>query len=317
MKSLHGITAGNLELERYLSGIESQLGVGFGGNVYYVIQSSKAFYQDFVNKHQQKYSDGSFAVYSDPGDGTGIQAAINACKGGRGDYIIVGTGSYQLTTALTLSGKSSIHLIGVNGLTSEIGTVGAALLQQTGNYQNLILESYCEVAGFQFINKAGYAAITMADAKWRPSVHNNYFHMVQGTACSIIAGAGTGFTHGFIVNNRFQTWVGGAITSAIALATGNSVTIEGNSIVNYSGTMDKGIDLGGGVQNLAVDNLISDCGGAGTITVGIDAGTPTGNVLVGNRIALPTGSGISGGTADRSFVDNRDAENGGATPIET
>ena len=103
---LTGVTHGNQELERYLSGLESEIGVGFGGNVYYVIQSSKAFYQDFVDKHQKQYSDGSFAVYSDSGNGLGIQAAINACKGGRGDYIIVGTGSYQLTVALTFAGKS-------------------------------------------------------------------------------------------------------------------------------------------------------------------------------------------------------------------
>jgi hypothetical protein len=313
MIDLQGVTHGNLELERYLAGLgEINL---FGGNIYYVVQTSKAFYPYFLQKYQKQYNDGSQAVYGDAGNGLGIQAAIDACKGGRGDYIIVGTGAYNLTVALTLSGKSSVHLLGVNGLTSEIGTAGAALLQQTGAYQNLILEAYAEVAGFQFINKAGYAAITMADGKWRPSVHNNYFHMVQGTACSIIVGAGTGFTHGFIVKNRFQTWVGGAITSAIVLAAGNSVTVEKNSIVNYSGTM--AINLGAGVQNLAVDNIISDCGGAGTITVGIDAGTPTGNVLIGNRIALPTGSGIVGGTANRTFVDNRDAQAGGATPIET
>jgi hypothetical protein len=309
-------SAGNYELEKALRQLESKAAFE-GSHIYYVIQKSKAFAAYFLQEHQKQYNDGSLAVYTDPGDGTGIQAAINACRGGRGDYIIVGTGSYQLTTALTLSGKSSVHLLAVNGLTSGIGTVGAALLQQTGDYQCLILEAYDEVAGFQFINKAGYAAITMADGKWRPSVHNNYFHMVQGTACTIIQGVGTGFTHGFICNNRFQTWVSGAITAAIALATGNSVTIQGNSIVNYSGTMDKAIDLGGGVQNLAVENLISDCGGAGTITLGIDAGTPTGNVVVGNKIALPTGTGLAGGTADRTFVQNYDAENGGATPIET
>lgn len=311
------VVHGNLGLEKVLKDMAGEIGNGLCGNVYYVIPSTKAFYTDFINKYQQRYSDGSYAVYTDTGSGAAIQSAIDAAKGGRNDYIYVLPGSYQLTAALTMVGKSSLHLVGVNSGGVEVGTVGASLLQQTGNYACLIMEAYGEVTGFQFINKAGYSAITMADGKWRANVHNNYFHMVQGTACSIIAGAGTGFTHGFICNNRFQTWVGGAITSAILLGTGNSVTIAKNSIVNYSGTMDVAISLGGGVQNLAIENIISDCGGAGTITNGIDAGTPTGNVVIGNRIALPTGTGVSGGTADRTFVDNRDAENGGAVVIET
>ena len=292
-------------------------GIGTTGNVYYVIQSSKAVYASFVKDYQCRYTDGSLAVHTDTGSGDGIISAIAACKSVRNDYVIVMPGSYQLTVALDMTGKSSVHLIAANQQSIEVGAVGAPLLQQTGAYEVLKLEAYCEVSGFQFINKAGYAAITMADGIWRANVHNNYFHMVQGTACSIISGVGTGFSHGFISNNRFQTWVSGAITSAIALVTGNSVTVSKNSIVNYSGTMDVAIDLGGGVQNIAIDNLISDCGGAGTITNGINAGTPTGNVVIGNRIALPTGTGVSGGTANRTFVDNRDAQAGGATVIET
>jgi len=292
------------------------LGAGTG-NVYYVIPSTKAFYADFINNFQQTYSDGSVAVYTDTGDGAAIQSAIDASKGGRNDYVIVLPGSYQLTAALDCTGRSSLHLISANDQDCVVGGVGAALLQQTGAFECLKLEAYGEVAGFQFINKAGYAAITMADGKWRANIHNNYFHMVQGTACHIINISGSGMSHGFISNNRFNTWVGGAITGAIAMTGTVSATIEKNYIVNYSGTMDSAIELGSSVQCLVVDNIISDCGGAGTITNGIGAGNPTGNCLVGNRLGLPTGTGVSGGTANRTFVDNRDAQAGGATPIET
>lgn len=290
------------------------------GNVYYVISSTKAFYDDFIDNYQTQYSDGSYAVYTDTGNGAAIQSAIDASKGGRNDYIIVLPGSYQLTAALTMVGKSSLHLISANDQSIPSGGIGAALLQQTGAFECLKMEAYGEVAGFQFINKAGYSAITMANGKWRANVHNNYFHMVQGTACSIIQGSGSGFSHGFISRNKFQTWVAGAITSAISVNGSGlvGVTIDNNQIINYSGTMDVAISLGSScVQSIVLDNLISDCGGAGTITNGIDAGTPTGNVIVGNRIALPTGTGVSGGTANRTFVDNRDAQAGGATPIET
>ena len=128
------VTHSNLGLEKVLKEMIGGIDVGNVGNVYYVIQSTKAFYADFMSKYQQRYSDGSYAVHPDTGNGAGIQAAIDACKGGRSDYILVGTGAYSLTTALTLAGKSSVHLIGVNGQTSKTGTVGAALLQQTGNY---------------------------------------------------------------------------------------------------------------------------------------------------------------------------------------
>lgn len=311
-------THGNQELASALNSMLN--GMESVGNTYFVIPLSKAFYTDFVNKYQKRYSDGSMAVYADSGNGLGIQAAIDAAKGGRNDYIYVLPGSYQLTVALTMAGKSSLHLIALNSQPIKYGGIGAALLQQTGAYENLILETYGEVAGFQFINKAGYSAITMANGKWRANVHNNYFHMVQGTACSIIKGSGSGFSHGYISNNKFQTWVGGAITSAIAVSGSGlvGVTIDNNLIVNYGGTMDVAISLGNScVQSVVLDNIISDCGGAGTITNGIDAGTPTGNVIVGNRIALPTGTGVSGGTTNRTFVDNRDAQAGGATPIET
>ena len=312
-----------MSITNYPNGVSSfgtvlpgSLGVG---NVYYVIYSGRtAVTKDARNKWgEERYSDGSKMLYLDSGNGEGIQDAIDATKGGRNDYVIVGTGPYTLTTALDLTGKSSVHLISTNQQGIEVGGIGAALLQQSGNYECLKMEAYCEVSGFQFINKAGYSAITMADGKWRANVHHNYFHVVGGTACSIISGAGTGFTHGFISNNRFQTWVGGNFTSHIVLATGNSVTISDNSIVNYSGTVDTSINLGGGVQNLAIDNIISDCGGAGTITVGIDAGTPTGNTVIGNRIATLSGRGLAGGTANRSFVSNFDSTSGGATPIET
>jgi len=288
------------------------------GNVYWVIHSSKAFYQDFYDTHQVQYSDGSWAVHPDAGTGDGIAAAIAACKGGRNDSVLVMPGSYQLTAALTMAGKSSVHLIAVNGGGCEVGTVGAVLLQQTGNFACVIMESYGELSGFQLINKAGYPAVTAATGIWRPNIHNNYFHMVQGTACNIIAGTGSGFSHGFICNNKFQTWVGGSITTAINIATtATGVTISNNHILNYSGTMDTGISVNDAKQCLISDNIISDCGGAGTITVGIYMAAATGNILVGNRMGLPTGSGISGGTADKSFVQNFDAENGGATAIET
>lgn len=302
--------------ERVRNKLYQQFGYDVG-NVYWVIQSTKSFYNRFLESHMFIYPDGSKSVYTDAGTGDGIAAALTACKGGRNDYVIVGTGAYTLTAALTLAGKSSIHLIGTNGGGYDVGGPGAAALIQSGNFEVVIMESYGELTGFQIHNKAGYGAVTAAALKWRPNVHHNYFHMCQGTACSIIKATGDGFSHGNISNNRFQTYVGGNITEAIGINSSNSVLVKNNTIVNYSGTMDCAIKCAGGVQNLIVDNIISDCGGAGTITIGIDAGDPTGNTVVGNRIATLSGRGLAGGTANRSFVQNFDSTAGGATAIET
>jgi len=289
------------------------------GNVYYVwLKSKTAIIKDMRNKYQgATYPDGNAILYEDAGDGLGIQAAINACKGGRNDYVFVGTGNYNLTVALTMSGKSSVHLIGVNGGGCEVGTVGAAALTQTGACQNVIMEAYDELTGFQIINKAGYAAVTMADGKWRANIHHNYFHMTQGTACNIIDCAGTGMAHGYICNNKFQTYVGGAITSAITVYGAFSVTIANNWINNHSGTMDVGIELNSSAQAVIVNNIVSDDGGAGTITVAIALGGGAMNTAINNRVAVLSGRGFTGGTVNRSFVDNRDATAGGETCIET
>lgn len=249
-------------------------------------------------------------------DDVQINLAISQSKGGTNSYVYVFPGAYSLTGAITMAGRSSMHLVGVNGYDMEVGCLGAAALTQTGAYQNVIMEAYGQLTGFQIINAAGYPAVTMADGKWRSNIHHNYFHMTQGTACSIIECLGSGMYAGNISHNRFMTWVGGAITSAISCYGATAATITNNWINNYSGTMDVAISCGAAAQMLIKDNVIGDCAGAGTITVGIALGS-TGNLAIGNRCQMATGTAFSGGTANRSFVDNRDAYAGGATPVES
>jgi hypothetical protein len=141
--------------------------------------------------------------------------------------------------------------------------------------------------------------------------------MTQGTACNIIDCAGSGMSHGTIANNKFQTWIGGSITSAITVYGAISCSIVNNWINNHSGTMDVGISCGAAAQMIIADNIISDDGGAGTITLGLALGTGAMNSAVGNRFVLVSGAGMSGGVDDRSFVDNRDALDGGNVTIVT
>jgi len=291
------------------------------GNIYIVWQTSKtAIMSDMLSKYSDTtYPDGSKVLYQDAGTGDGIAAAITACKGGRNDYIFVGTGNYNLTTALSLSGKSSVHLIGMNGLNFDVSSVGAAALTQTGAYPAITMEAYGEVAGFQIINKAGYPAINAAANIWRMQVHNNCFHMVGGTACSIIdfSAAATN-SYGRIFKNRFATWVGGNLTAAINVGTATGCDICENIITYYNGTLTYGI-VSAGAQCVIADNFISDSGGGGTITTAITIFTYSS--AIGNRCAVGAGAALAGGTAAHSFVDNMDgstgATNGAASNLET
>lgn len=293
-------------------------GVGIG-NVYYVWHTSKiAIMKDMLRRYgEERYADGSKILHQDDGSGDGILAAIAACKGGRNDYILVGTGNYNLTEPLDLSGKSSIHLIGINGGGCEVGTLGAAALTQTGNYANVIMEAYGELTGFQIINKNGYSAVTVAAGKWRSNVHNNYFHMVGGSAINIIDATGElAMSYGSISYNRFTTWVGGNLTAAIKVGTGTGVDIIKNIITQYSGTMDFGITQAG-AQCIVKDNVVSNCGGGGVITVAIQIHSKSS--AISNRLSVGSGA-LSGGTSDKSFVDNiggATGDAGHATQLET
>jgi len=290
-------------------------GVSDVGNVYWVNNAPTATKGTEMTKRygDVTYSDGTKMLV------TSIADAITNCKGGRNDYVIAGTGAWTLTEAITLAGKSSIHLIGQNGLTRDIGTSGAALLQQTGNYQNVIMEAYGELAGFQIINLDGYAAVTVAANIWRPDIHNNCFHMVAGSAINIIDATGAAAcSYGKIYKNRFATWVGGNLTSAINVGTGTGVDIFENIITQYNGTMNYGVNLSG-AQGVIKDNVICNCGGGGVVTVAINSAAY--NSIIGNRCAVDAGKALAGGTAANSFVDNMDGAtgsgNGSASNLET
>lgn len=298
--------------------------VGFG-NIYYVWQTSKtAIMADMLDKYSgSKYPDGAAILYRDDGSGDGILAAIAACKGGRSDYVIVGTGNYNLTDDLDLTGKSSVHLIGVNGGGCDVGTLGAAALTQTGNYPCVTMSPYSEVTGFQMINKNGYPAVAVPNNIWRNNIHHNYFHMVGGSAISLIdSSASEANVSGIIAYNKFTTWVGGVLHAAINVGYGTGISVIGNHIIASSTAMvlSYGI-INESIGGITADNIVSEAGGngvvtnGGTITVAIQISTS--GTAIGNRCAVGTGQGLAGGTVSHTFVDNRDGQAGGATPIET
>jgi hypothetical protein len=285
------------------------------GNIYLVWQTSKtAIMADMVSKYGNVlYEDGSAMLYADAGTGDGIQAAINACKGGRNDYVFVGTGNYNLAAALTIAGKSSVHLVGINGGGNDCGTAGAAALTQTGNFEAIIMAAYDEVTGFQIINKAGYSAITVPAGTWRVNIHHNYFHMTgTDAAINIIdCSASQANSHGRIWANKFGTWGATALNSAIYVA----ATCVGTDVCNNQIVAHTGLTMDYGIVNLSVGgvtghNIVSEAGGSGatsggTVTSAIYVAAS--GTVIGNRCAVGTGQGYEGGTASHSFCDNMDA----------
>ena len=248
-----------------------------------------------------------------------LNQAITASKGGTNSYIYVFAGAYTLADTVDFTGRSSMHFVAVNGKGYEVGTPGASLLTQGGSAVAVDMEAYGELTGFQIINKAGYAAVTVGANIWRPQIHNNCFHMVAGNAINIIDATGAAAcSYGSISYNRFATWVGGNLTSAINVGTGTGVDIIGNIITQYNGTMDYGI-VQAGAQCIVKDNVVSDCGGGGVVTVAVSIYTYSS--AIGNRLSVPAGQGLAGGTAAKSFVDNMDGAtgtgNGAASNLET
>ena len=295
------------------------------GNVYFITRTASAAQHALFSKRYAKtrFDDGTPMQYSDAGDGVQMQAAITASQGGLNNYFIVAPGNYNLVTALTLAGKSNSHLIAANLGDYGVGAPGSAALTQTGSYVGVIMEAYGELMGFQIINKAGYAAVQVPNNIWRPTVHDTYFHMVGGNDINIIdASSDAACVSGSIHRNKFSTWVGGVLNSAICIGLGTAVNVCDNQIIAHVTATVMGYGIyNNSIGGLTARNIVSEAGGdgvatnGGTITVAIYI-NPSGTA-VDNRCAVGTGQGLAGGTAGHTFVDNRDGQAGGATPIET
>ena len=101
-----------------------------GGNVYWAIQDTEAFYAQFLLDHPGTYPDGSAKVY------TTIQGAIDACTANRGDIVyVVGEWTSAVTITLNKWGTSLIGATNWNNITgggnSNITCTGAGIATLT------------------------------------------------------------------------------------------------------------------------------------------------------------------------------------------
>jgi len=110
MSSYGPASAGNIELEKALEKL-SQSGNAYPattGNVYFVIPSSDSNYDEFSNRYQKIYSDGTYAVHNT------IASAYSAVTTNRHDIIMLSANSAHAQTSMLSIAKNRVHFVGMS-----------------------------------------------------------------------------------------------------------------------------------------------------------------------------------------------------------
>jgi hypothetical protein len=292
------------------------------GNIYYVVQTTEAYYAQFVKDYQETYSDGSTAICPHTGTATtvtvnGLKAALAKTVANRNDYVVVMPAdvTYCTDELLTMD-KKGVHLICPAGFGYEMGATNAARVEQLLASTAIInvTAASVEIAGFYFKNINQAAGITLAATAYAPNIHNNSFALIWTSGAQVggIVGTGAGGGWGAIEHNALFTQTGNGCTCAAGvIQIGASAT---DCRVNYNEVTigDKQIATIG-INNAAVKghtdfNLFSECGGieqtaGGTITKCISVAAD--GCAIGNIGAVGTGQMLTGGTTLHSFAQNK------------
>lgn len=300
-----------------LAGGAAALGMGVG-NVYYVIKTTEAFYNDLSARLAHVYEDGSQAVH------TTIQSALDATVECRNDYVIVwpSNADYDITAALTMS-KKSVHLIAPAGLGNDRGATAAARIEQLTDSTAIIAvsDASVEIAGFYFKNYYGESAITLAATSYSPNIHHNSFMMAWesgGANLPSIAGTGDAGAWGSIERNWFISQKGDDQTCPVIVQIASPAT---GARVNYNDFMlGDGNTATVGISNAATKgsvnyNTFAQAANDATWTHCIAIGAW--GSAIGNRGTVADSILVVGGGADKSFSDNMNGVNGGLVDDET
>lgn len=240
-----------------------------------------------------------------------IAAAISIAVSGRGDTILVGPGSYTISTALAMA-KDDVKLLAA-------GTPGSVILTASAADIIDLTASDCEIAGFVFQLASTKIAIDMVGSS-RNNIHDNIFlSSVGGAASHFILMATTACNYNWIHDNRFISNLvvsGGAITQTshiTGLGIGNVIEhnlfVAGRVSTANNGVVSSGVVFAAAADagNLVRHNSFTEFNGA-TFTAGVDYGTTAvgGAVLcVDNNFMLATaGNAVVNGSNAGSFANN-------------
>ena len=295
------------------------------GNIYYVFQTTAYLYDSLFERSKRgQYDDGNQRVHNT------IASALSACKSLRNDAVIVMPDhlGYTITATLTHGYQMAVKLLcppayagyscGCNRLAPiTMSTTDTPVLTMTGHH--------CEVAGLTFVNAASDAtasgsAISSASATgYYSNIHHNLFEMYTDGATNIpiIGNATDGMTRSQIHNNRFTHYSGASdtIVSIVDIAANSTATSVDDNVfllgntTTYT-TVIKNLSVKGTVFRNYINAGAAQGGmGAATVTKAITIGTST--MAADNRFGGLTTYLASGGTVDRSWVENYAGLNGG------
>lgn len=300
------------------------LGLGIG-NVYHVVQvANSSVYAHVQRTYAGDYTDGSTVIH------TTIQSALDATVANRNDYVVVWPDSsdYDSTATLTMS-KRNVHLICPAGLgTGGFPSNAARIHQNTASIACItVTGDVVEIAGLFFKGVEGGNIIDLSGTRWHPHIHDNFFGMAA-TAASANYGiyADGACSHFAIHDNMFTNYSPGAMTGTnndvaafISIGVNSSTRglIRGN-FMNTGGntTVAAGIVAAGYgtfvIGNYLWEDVAFGDTQAGVFTLGIS--TSADCLVADNSIGITTGNaanGVSGGTANQSYVRNYEGTSGG------
>lgn len=315
----HGVSSfGNV-----LDGIG--MGSGFGNTYYVCQQTSAAWYKKWLDNHSLVYDDGSVSCH------TTIQSAVNATTNNRGDVILLApdVNDYDLAETVTINKNRIVIACPQNIIPG--GYCGTQLrIHNAGDFAAFTITATASVtiAGLFFRETVSsgddYPIIDVqAGAQvWGISLLNNWFGAATGASGHATKGivnfGDTGGDHN-IINNmisiynptdsktvaallRFAAQVQGCIikenwfhTGSHATTVTNAISMEGSSYNNFI------------TGNHIHESTMGTC----ILTYGITAGD---DHVADNRISIAAANlanAVNGGTANRTFVNNRCSNLGG------
>jgi len=288
------------------------------GNVYYVIQTAESHYSQFVQDYGVTYRDGTNSVVACTAAtaDVGIQKALDNCASGRNDYVIImpAASNYTLTATLSMS-KNAVHLICPAGLGADVGAKNAArIAAYAGTNAITITGSSCEVAGLYIKNVDKFSGIYIGDGAHCTHIHHNHFPMTWTSGAqngAIIAKPGGTATQINIERNFIFSYTGGGVTCAngvidIGRNGDGYLSRVCNNIIQIGQTFTASIGIYLGCDDgLVANNIVTSCGGGGTVTKAIIVRSTCS--VIDNRIAVAAGAFSTGGAAGISYVNNIDA----------
>jgi len=167
MKNFNPASLGNYELEKVLHYLDNKDSVGVTtGNVYVVIPSTNTNYDEFYNKFQKTYSDGTQLIQST------LDLAFAACTADRGDFIYLAPGYAETVTSTTPAlDIAGVTVVGLgNGLKRATFTFGAAAATINVSKANIRMMNCHFIANFDNVA----AAFTLAAAKDFELINNTF-----------------------------------------------------------------------------------------------------------------------------------------------